>query len=92
MTRVSQLNLNEETSVDLNFGAAQLRTGEPNPGAYLYPLPQWKRRTSLSPSPSANLVGIGRRLGRQTIFGLLGFLSTYCSTFRYPLTTIGDCL
>jgi hypothetical protein len=36
MTRVSQLNLNEETSVDLNFGAAQLRTGEPNSGAYLY--------------------------------------------------------
>ena len=68
MTRVSQLNLNEEISVDLNFGAAQLRTGEPFSGAYLYPHLLRLRRTSLSPSPSANLVGIGRRLGRQSTF------------------------
>jgi hypothetical protein len=78
MTRVSQLNLNEEISVDHYFGAAQLRTGEPNFGAYLYSLSRWSRRTSLSPSPSANLVGIERRLERQNNF--LAFLVFLAST------------
>jgi hypothetical protein len=40
MTRVSQLNLNEEIPVDHYFGAVQLRTGEPISGAYFYLRPQ----------------------------------------------------